>query len=116
MVFFERKDRLSTTLALAHKILGPRELAIARELTKTHEEFILGRLEAHADIPDDLLGEITVVLGPPEAFARTERQEVLALLQREQEKGGKPREVARRVQNQVTGWTAKDIYLLGTED
>ena len=45
LIFFERKDRLGETLSAAHAVLGPRELCIARELTKTHEEYILGRLE-----------------------------------------------------------------------
>lgn len=45
LIFFERKDRLSETLSAAHAVLGPRELCIARELTKTHEEYLLGRLE-----------------------------------------------------------------------
>ncbi|MDE5879381.1 MAG: 16S rRNA (cytidine(1402)-2'-O)-methyltransferase, partial [Desulfovibrio sp.] len=53
LVFFERKDRLAQSLALAAAILGPRELAICRELTKTHEEFVLGRLENGAELGQD---------------------------------------------------------------
>ncbi len=112
LVFFERKDRLHSTLALACSLLGPRELCIARELTKTHEEFIITRLEAYADVPEDLKGEITVVIGPPEAGGRSTEAEVLALVAQEMAKGGKPREVSRRVQSQVQGWTSKEIYLL----
>ncbi len=111
LIFFERKDRLRDTLSVAHAVLGPRELCIARELTKTHEEYILGRLEDGVPA-GDLLGEITVVVGPPEAGAVTGREEVLRLITEERELGGSPRDVARRVQTRTTGWTVKGIYAL----
>ncbi len=112
LVFFERKDRLLATLRLAHSLLGPRELCIARELTKTFEEFIVTRLEEYSHIPEDLKGEITVIIGPPEVQSRTAEEEVLTLLQQELEAGGKAREVSRRVQQKVLGWTSKEIYAL----
>ena len=117
LIFFERKDRLKESLAQAARILGPRELAVCRELTKEHEEFIVGRLEESAQLPDELLGEITVIVGPPEHTQRTPREEVLELANAELAEGGKPRQVARRVQDAVRGWSSKEIYALltGTE-
>ena len=117
LIFFERKDRLKESLAQAARILGPRELAVCRELTKEHEEFIVGRLEESDQLPDELLGEITVVVGPPEHTERTPREEVLLLANTELAQGGKPRQVARRVQDAVRGWSGKEIYALltGTE-
>ncbi len=117
LVFFERKDRLHDTLSLAHSILGSRELAIARELTKTYEECIISKLENYAHIPTDLKGEITVIIGPPTEQTRTDEAEVLSLLQAELANNDtckKPRDVARSVQAMVTGWTSKEIYLLLT--
>ena len=115
LIFFERKDRLKESLAQAARILGPRELAVCRELTKEHEEFIVGRLEDSAQLPDELLGEITVVVGPPEHTERTPREEVLLRANAELAQGGKPRQVARRVQDAVRGWSGKEIYALLTE-
>ena len=117
LIFFERKDRLKESLAQAAHILGPRELAVCRELTKEHEEFIVGRLEDSDQLPDELLGEITVVVGPPEHTQRTPREEVLLLANAELAQGGKPRQIARRVQDAVRGWSGKEIYALltGTE-
>lgn len=117
LIFFERKDRLKESLAQAAHILGPRELAVCRELTKEHEEFIVGRLEDSAQLPDELLGEITVIVGPPEHTERTPREDVLLLANAELAQGGKPRQVARRVQDAVRGWSGKEIYALltGTE-
>ncbi len=117
LVFFERKDRLARTLRTALSMLGARDVVIARELTKTHEEFIKGRLDAYEALSSNLLGEITVIIGPPEGTCeRTAEEEVCAILREEMAKGGKPRAVAQRVHNIVHGWTVKDVYLLSTRD
>lgn len=122
LVFFERKDRLPGTLALAAAVLGDREFALCRELTKVYEEFILGRLGRLADVGLDLLGEITVVIGPgalggPEALGGPapetgpDQDAVLAAVMAEEKaRGGKPREVARRVVMRVPGRSVKEIY------
>jgi 16S rRNA (cytidine1402-2'-O)-methyltransferase len=81
-------------------------------LTKTHEEFILTRLEAHATVPDDLLGEITVVVGPPESVDKPDDEAVLDLIREESAAGGKPRDIARRVKDRVLGWSVGEIYQL----
>ena len=111
LVFFERRDRLAATLRTALAVLGDREVCAARELTKTHEEYVLARLSDPAPL-DGLLGEITVVIGPPETVRPALTREVRALIEEERARGGSPREVARRVQGRVTGWTGKAIYTM----
>jgi len=118
LVFFERKDRLAATLALAAGVLGDREFAVCRELTKQYEEFILGRLGRAEDIAParlDLLGEITVVVGPealqPGPGSPLDPEGVL---EEEKARGGKPREIARRVAARLPGTHVKDIYELLT--
>ena len=113
LVAFERKDRVQRSLEIARRILGNREFCIARELTKDYEEFILGMLEdedTYAGL--ELLGEVTLVIGPPGAPVRTPDDEVLAVAARERGAGGKPREVARRVSESVTGWSPGEVYEL----
>ena len=44
------------------------------------------------------------------AHALVERERLM--LETEQEQGGKPKEIARRVAEAVTGWTAKEVYAL----
>ncbi len=63
-VFFESPRRLVGTLADAVDVLGPdRRAVVCRELTKTHEEIVRGRLAELAEwAADGVLGEITVVL------------------------------------------------------
>ena len=109
LVFFERKDRLQETLENAFSLLGPREVCVARELTKTHEEYLRFRLESVPDL-SGILGEVTVVIGPPEGDTRSSREDVLAVIAEEQTLGGAPRAVARRVQARVRGWTTGEIY------
>lgn len=111
LIFFERKDRLPETLGVAHAVLGSRELCIARELTKTHEEYLRGRLESPPDV-SGILGEITVVVGPPETVAVTSREALEVLIREESQHGGSPRDVARRVQARSQGWTVKAVYAM----
>lgn len=110
LVFFERKDRLGASLALALEVLGERPLAVARELTKTHEEFLTGMLSEFAGREMDLLGEITVVLGPPVEETVSPGDAVDRVLDEERRAGGKPKEIARRAAARLPGWTAKALY------
>jgi 16S rRNA (cytidine1402-2'-O)-methyltransferase len=67
LVFYESGPRLGTTLAAMADILGAREAAVARELTKKFEEVVTGTLSElaarYAEI--EAKGEIVVIVGPP---------------------------------------------------
>lgn len=72
LVFFESPRRLAESLADLATVLGPREAAVARELTKYFETVRRGRLPDlvsafSAEAPPK--GEIVVVIGPPGAEA-----------------------------------------------
>ena len=45
MIFYEAPHRLKETLSDMYQVWGSRQAAVARELTKVHEEVIRGRLE-----------------------------------------------------------------------
>lgn len=72
LVAFDSPNRVAEAVADALAVLGDRPAAIARELTKLHEEVIQGSL---ADIAaalaarPPLKGEIVLVIGPPMAEA-----------------------------------------------
>ena len=74
LVFFESGPRLQASLADMAAEFGPREAAVARELTKLYESCVRGRLDAMAADPalSALKGEIVVVVGPGEAAVATE--------------------------------------------
>ena len=73
LVFFEGGSRLSASLADMAEVFGPREGAVARELTKLHETCIRGTLPDLAADPrlNDPKGEIVVLVGPGEEVAAT---------------------------------------------
>jgi 16S rRNA (cytidine1402-2'-O)-methyltransferase len=112
LIFFERKDRLAGSLGIAYELLGERELCVARELTKKHEEFRLSRLSGHAGFSSGLLGEITVILGPAEDARRNSVEEALAVLREERDRGEKPKRTARRAQERLRGWSGSELYAL----
>ena len=68
LVFYESGPRLAASLAaMAEGLGGAREAAVARELTKRHEECVTGTLAELATRFDGTppKGEIVVVVGPP---------------------------------------------------
>ena len=67
LVIYEGGPRLSDTLAALASRLGPRDAAVARELTKLHEECVTGTLPELAERYAETVpkGEIVIVVGPP---------------------------------------------------
>ena len=68
LVFFEGTPRLAGCLADMAELLGDRPAAVARELTKLHEEIRRGRLADLAAYYRDAgppRGEAAIVVGPP---------------------------------------------------
>lgn len=62
LIFYEAPHRLLKTLKNMLEILGNRNICIARELTKKHEEFLRGRIQELLEIEDDLKGEMVIVV------------------------------------------------------
>jgi len=70
LIFFEGASRVAANLSDMAAVLGPREAAVARELTKLHEELRRGSLTdlaAHYEAAGAPRGEIVIVVGPPAA-------------------------------------------------
>lgn len=113
MVFYEAPHKLRQTLRDMLEVLGDRELALCRELTKLHEETVrttlseaLRRYET-----DEPRGEYVLVLagalGEPEATATLE--EAVALALRFREEGMSLKDAAKRA-SQRTGISRNAIY------
>jgi 16S rRNA (cytidine1402-2'-O)-methyltransferase len=118
VVLFEAPPRLGALLQDLARVAGPeRQAAVARELTKVHEEFRSGTLAELADYysEHDPRGEITVVLAGTGAPApeenRTEEaaEHAVELLA----EGLSRREVARRL-TESHGLSRNDAYRLVT--
>ena len=66
VIFYEAPHRILQTLADVDRILGARPVVVARELTKTHEEFLRGSARQILDVlqaRDAVKGEITLLIG-----------------------------------------------------
>jgi 16S rRNA (cytidine1402-2'-O)-methyltransferase len=68
LIFFESAQRLADSLAAMAEVLGDRPAAMARELTKLHEEVRRGALRelaAHYEKAGPPRGEVTILVAPP---------------------------------------------------
>ena len=77
LVLYESGPRLGDTLAALSAILGERDCAVAREISKLHEECVTGSLADLAKRYEDAgpKGEIVIVVAPPgEAASATDEQ------------------------------------------
>jgi 16S rRNA (cytidine1402-2'-O)-methyltransferase len=81
LIFYEAPHRLMESLADMEAIFGERPVAIARELTKIHEEFLRGTpASVRAELAGrvSLKGEITVLIGKQEDSAGTAADQAAA--------------------------------------
>jgi 16S rRNA (cytidine1402-2'-O)-methyltransferase len=62
VVFFEAPHRIRETLEQVKRIVGDRYVSVARELTKTHEEFVRGPISSVLEQLTTPIGEFTVVV------------------------------------------------------
>jgi 16S rRNA (cytidine1402-2'-O)-methyltransferase len=82
LVLYESGPRLGDTLATLAQQLGEREAAVAREISKLHEECVTGTLHTLAARYSDAApkGEIVIVVGPPGAAPEASDADVDAAL------------------------------------
>jgi 16S rRNA (cytidine1402-2'-O)-methyltransferase len=82
LVFYESGPRLGESLALLAEQLGVRDAAVAREISKLHEECVTGTLGQLAERYSKAApkGEIVIVVGPPAEVAQASDEQLDAAL------------------------------------
>ena len=118
LVAFEAPHRLLDALADVLAVLGDRPVAVARELTKLHEEFVrapASQARRHFE-QKEILGEITLVIGGAADAERAvwDEERVRAELERLVSGGTHKKEAARQVA-QLANWPQRDVYRMATE-
>jgi 16S rRNA (cytidine1402-2'-O)-methyltransferase len=115
LIFYEAPHRLGGALEDILSVLGNREIAIARELTKLHEEILRGRLQ---DLLPSLRertikGEITLVIAGQEQTVRAWSDEDLRSLyfKYREEAGSSDRDVVDLIVAE-TGISRKRVYAI----
>ncbi len=113
-VFFEAPHRIRATLEALTAELGDRQIAVARELTKLHEEVIRGTI---ADVIGHLTnprGEFTVVVAPAadraDQAASVEDADVLAAFSQDVERERFSRRQAIGSVARKLGLSTKSVY------
>ena len=115
LIFYESPHRLADSLAEMRQVFGDRPAAVARELTKLHEEVRRGSLSdlaAHYAETGGPKGEVVVVVGPPDPAASAEAAPDLAgLLRAALADGMRLRDAVDAVAGQ-TGTPRRQVYSL----
>jgi len=103
LVLYESGPRLSASLTALAAGLGNRDAAVARELTKLHEECVNGTLcelaARYADAPPR--GEIVIVVGPPAEVSAPTEDDLDAALRTALAAGESPSRAAAAVAQQL---------------
>jgi len=114
LVLFEAPHRIRETLEAIREILGNRQIVVARELTKVHEEFLRGTVE---DVIGQLTaprGEFTVVIAGAEEVGQVTEPlpaaaQLLAEFGRMTESGASRREAVNALAARF-GVSSKELY------
>ena len=118
LIFYEAPHRLVASLKDMASILGARRCALAREITKIHEEFLCGTLFEILDAimaRPEIRGEITLVIengsgkvAPAPVFPESIREH----LEEEMEKNGSSRNDALKTVARARGISRREAYRL----
>lgn len=119
LVIFESPHRLSASLKDIDAELGERPLAVARELTKMHEEIFRGKISAAREYfaQQAVRGEITLVVGgcSDSGQEKWAAARVRAALDAALQAGDTRAQAAKAVALQ-SGWPRRDVYRLELPD
>lgn len=110
IVFYEAPHRLLETLEDMYEILGDRNVAVFKEITKMHEEVFRGSLQkVIKELKDKrIAGEFVIVMegrGKEEVSIDDALREVIALI-----KKGKGRKEAVKMVSEYYGISKKELY------
>jgi 16S rRNA (cytidine1402-2'-O)-methyltransferase len=116
LVFYEAPHRLLDSLAEMVKIFGEREIAVARELTKVHEEFLRGKLsEVMGVLADrDIKGEIVIMVRGASGEAQVSDEELHGTIRQLAGNGMGVKEIAELLGERY-GLAKKEVYKLALD-
>ena len=118
-VFFEVANRLQETLEIIKNTLENRNISIARELTKLHEEVIYGKVEEVFEFfeknPQKLRGEFVVIV---EKTAKNQsffsNEEIIAEIENSLKKGKSVKDISLEL-SQIFDLNKKEIYKIALD-
>ena len=116
LIFLETPHRLLESLEDLEGILGSRQIALARELTKLHEEIWRGRLDEARRYFNSPRGEFVLVIEgyTKEGTEKWGEDKLLTAIIRGIKAGETPSALAARLADE-SGWPRREIYKLTTQ-
>ena len=112
LVCLETPHRLINALEDCHTLLGNRKIAVARELTKLHEEILLGninQIQEHFQ-ENKPKGEITLVIAGKSPQEIWQESRLIEVIEKELKSGKhKPSRLAKELAAR-SGWSRRAIY------
>lgn len=99
IIFYEAPHRIKETLTAMHKYLGDRQICIARELSKLHEEYIRMNLSDVDDLDiESLKGEMVITVEGNNLKDEINEDDIRKLINEELEKHElKDKEIAKKL-------------------
>jgi 16S rRNA (cytidine1402-2'-O)-methyltransferase len=116
LVYFEAPHRLREFLEDILQVLGDREVVLAREVTKIHEEFLRGRVSQVLEetAGKDLKGEFTVIVNGSQGKAAPTEKLLKTEIRRLQQQGLRVKEIAELLGEKFS-YSKKEIYRLAVD-
>lgn len=116
LVFYEAPHRLKETLNDMLEIFGDRDIVIAREVTKVHEEFLRGSVRDLISrlAERELRGEITILVRGSLAEPAVSESVLNTEIRRLKNQGMRVKEIAE-VLGERFGYSKREIYRLTLE-
>ena len=110
LVAYETPHRLAEALGDVQDVMGDRPIAVARELTKLHEEIWRGTVSgAREHFASEVLGELTLVIAGAPAPQRWDESDVRSAVAQALRDGASTTDAAREVAA-LSGWPRREVY------
>lgn len=111
LIFYESPKRIAATLKTMVELYPERQVVVARELTKLHEEFYRGTVQSlyHEMEGQTLKGELVLMLGPLEQSEKLTNDDLAEMLTRALSDGMSRRDAVTTVASN-TGHAKKHVY------
>ncbi len=113
LIYLETPHRLLGSLRNLEEVLGDRRIAVARELTKMHEEIWRGTVHSAREHFKEPRGEFVLVLegNPGVESVKWTEAELLGAIRTGLDNGDTPSSLAAKLAG-GSGWRRRDIYAL----
>jgi len=112
IILYEAPHKLMTTLKDLENILGNRQIVLAREITKIHEEFMRGNIKEIIQKAESLKGEMILVIEKNKKIENKDSFENLTLEEHYQfyeEQGIQKKEIIKKIAKD-RGLSKNEIY------